>query len=231
LAGAVHLIAIFNVYILGIMAFAFQKPVTTKVTTVSGIEHRHSFSISVAPTWKATSEALPAVALKMVPAPYLNELLAEFLRTCSSYFAKPYSAPTILKHLSHELKAGAPSTAATYSFTPIELIITAKGFKLLWNASEEQMLITLPAMEESGDLQPTEIDELQLDSTQNVLELQAPTIRHIYDKQRVKEANLRAKLAQYKANRTHLEYLEKYGQAPSDSDDSDSEEESEHDSE
>jgi hypothetical protein len=230
LAGAVHLTAIFNVYFLGIMAFIFQKPVTTKVTTASGIEHHHSFLVSAAPAWKATSEALPAVALKTVADSYLNEFLAEFLRTCSSYFAKPYSAPTILKHLTHELKAPATSTGI-YSFTPVELIITAKGFRLLWNALEEQVLITLPAMEDTGELQPTEIDELQLDSSKNVLELQPPNIRHIYDKQRVKEANLRAKLAQYKANRTHLEYLEKYGQAPSDSDDSDSEADSEQDSE
>ena len=39
------------------------------------------------------------------------------------------------------------------------------------------------------------------------------------DRTRVKEAQLRAKLAVYKANRAHLEYVEKYGQEPSDSED------------
>jgi hypothetical protein len=79
-------------------------------------------------------------------------------------------------------------------------------------------------MEEDA-IDELETTELPLTGTENVLELQPASIRHVYDKQRVKEANLRAKLAQYKANRTHMEYLQKYGEDPSDSEDSDSEEE------
>jgi hypothetical protein len=69
-----------------------------------------------------------------------------------------------------------------------------------------------------------EIDAIPLSNSNEVIQLQPPNIRHIYDRQKVKEANLRAKLAQFKANRAHLEYLEKYGEDPSDSDDSDSDE-------
>ena len=120
----------------------------------------------------------------------------------------------------------------TYSFSPAELVITAKGFQLLWSAAEEPVLIALPGFEEEAEADAMEVEstELPLTGTENVLELQGPTIRHIYDKQRVKEANLRAKLAQYKANRTHMEYLQKYGEDPSDSEESDSEEGSEDDS-
>jgi len=206
------------------MALIFQKPVAIKASTPSGTESVHSFGITTQTALKAKSEASPADALKSVVldnAAYLNEFLAEFLRTCSSYFAKPYSASTILKYLIHELKAGAATATATYSFTPAEFLITAKGFRLLWTAAEEQMLIALPGIED--DANELEATELPLTGTENVLELQPPTIRHIYDKQRVKEANLRAKLAQYKANRTHMEYLQKYGEDPSDSEESDSE--------
>jgi hypothetical protein len=207
------------------MAFVFQKPTTRK----SGTETLHSFHVTGAPL-KASLESPPADALKATVqqnSTYLNEFLAEFLRSSSAYFAKPYSSATILKHLVHDLKA-APPTSGLYSFTPVELMITAKGFCLLWSAIEEPLLIALPDMEEdASELEPT---ELPLTGTENVLELQPPTIRHIYDKQRVKEANLRAKLAQYKANRTHMEYLQKYGEDPSDSEDSDSEENSEDDS-
>jgi hypothetical protein len=82
--------------------------------------------------------------------------------------------------------------------------------------------------DEGGEIE--DLDEIPLSSTNEVIQLQSPNIRHIYDRQRVKEANLRAKLAQYKANRAHLEYLEKYGLEPSDSS-SDSELEDSDDSE
>jgi hypothetical protein len=80
-------------------------------------------------------------------------------------------------------------------------------------------LISLPDMDETDDA-----DEIPLSNTNEVIQLQTPNVRHVYDRQKVKEAHLRAKLAQYKANRTHLEYVEKYGTDPSDSEDSESEE-------
>jgi hypothetical protein len=205
------------------MAFIFQKPVSSK----SGV---HSFHVAANAPLKAKQEAAPADALKAVVQEnggYLNEFLAEFLRSSSSYFVKPYSAATILKHLVHDLQT-LPASVGTYSFLPVELVITAKGFQLLWSAAEEQLLIALPGFEE--DAPELESTELPLTGTENVLELQAPSIRNIYDKQRVKEANLRAKLAQYKANRTHMEYLQKYGEDPSDSEDSESEEDSDDES-
>jgi len=210
------------------MAFVFQKPTSTKVTTASGTETVHSFRVATESRIQSAGDAAPADALKAVVrdnAGYLNGFLTEFLRSSSAYFAKPYSIPTLLKHLVHELTM--PSTViAPYSFLPAELVITAKGFRLLWSAVEQSVLIALPDMEEEDiAIDELETTELPLTGTENVLELQPPSIRHVYDKQRVKEANLRAKLAQYKANRTHMEYLQKYGEDPSDSEDSDSEEE------
>jgi hypothetical protein len=209
------------------MAFVFQKPTSTKVTTPSGTDTVHSFHISTESGIQSAHEAAPADALKAVvtnDAPYLHGFLTEFLRFSTPYFAKPYSIPTLLKHLVHELKAPS-TTVASYSFLPAELVITAKGFRLLWSAVEQSVLIALPDMEEENAIDELEATELPLTGTENVLELQPASIRHVYDKQRVKEANLRAKLAQYKANRTHMEYLQKYGEDPSDSEDSDSEEE------
>jgi hypothetical protein len=218
------------------MAFVFQKPVSTKVTTPSGTETQHTFQVQTEAYLPKPMEGLPADALKAAlqdAGAYLNGFLTEFLRTCSAYFAKPYTAATILKHLQHDVKAAA-STAASYSFKPADLVITSKGFRLLWDAREEQMLIALPGMEED-DIEPEELQvaDLPLASTEVALDLnvQPANLRHIYDKQRVKEANLRAKLAQYKANRAHIQYLEKYGEDPSESDDTDSELESESDSE
>ena len=209
------------------MAFVFQKPTSTKVTTPSGTDTVHSFRLSTESGIQSAHEAAPADALKAVVAdnaPYLHGFLTEFLRFSTPYFAKPYSIPTLLKHLTHELKTQS-TVVAPYSFLPAELVITAKGFRLLWSAVEQSVLIALPDMEEEDAIDELETTELPLTGTENVLELQPASIRHVYDKQRLKEANLRAKLAQYKANRTHMEYLQKYGEDPSDSEDSDSEEE------
>ena len=110
------------------------------------------------------------------------------------------------------------------SFAPKEIQISARGFLLRWACKQEgETLISLPDLD-LGEEALGEVDEIPLSNTNEVIQLQAPNVRHIYDRQKVKEANLRAKLAQYKANRAHLEYLEKYGADPSDSDDSDSDE-------
>ena len=67
-----------------------------------------------------------------------------------------------------------------------------------------------------------------MDNASDVVELQSSSPRHLLDKQRVKEAALRARLAAMKADRAQYEYMEKYGEDVSDSsdmesDDSDSE--------
>ena len=78
----------------------------------------------------------------------------------------------------------------------------------------------LPVSNESkivDGLEELNIDDLaHSDSTANALELDSPA--KFYDKQRVKEARLKAKLAVYKAQRTMAQYYEKYGNDISDSD-------------
>jgi hypothetical protein len=165
---------------------------------------------------QSPAEVLPSALAKETEA--IQIFLTEFLRLTAQYFAKPYSVATITKTLKH---IADPSTATgSMTFQPKAIQISPKGFVIQWTCKqeEESALISLPDMdyeEAIGD-----IDEIPSAATNEVIQLQSPNIRHIYDRQRVKEANLRAKLAQYKANRAHLEYLEKYGEAPSDSSDS-----------
>jgi len=200
------------------MNITVKKPVYRKQQTPTGLESMHTFELesdwTLSSAAQSPAEALSSALAKETEA--LQLFLTEFLRLTVQYFAKPYSVAAITKTLKH---AADPSTATgSMTFQPKEVQISSRGFLIQWICKQEEAaLISLPDMDEEaiGD-----IDEIPSAATNEVIQLQSPNIRHIYDRQRVKEANLRAKLAQYKANRAHLEYLEKYGEAPSDSSDS-----------
>jgi hypothetical protein len=152
----------------------------------------------------------------------LNVFLTEFLRLTAQHFAKPYTVSNVLKTLKHIVDSTA---SGSLSFQPQSIQISVRGFALHWTCKQEAEEVALISLPDTDD-----IDDIPLSDTNEVIQLQTQNhnqttdIRHVYDRQRVKEANLRAKLAQYKANRTHLEYVEKYGSDPSDSEDSESEE-------
>jgi len=203
------------------MNITVKKPVYTKQQTPTGTtESLHTFELES--DWillgaaQSPAEALSSALAKETEA--LQLFLTEFLRLTAQYFAKPYSVVSITKTLKHVTD---PSTATgSMIFHPKEVQISPRGFLVRWTCKqdEESVLISLPDMEDEEAI--GDIDAIPSAATNEVIQLQSPNIRHIYDRQRVKEANLRAKLAQYKANRAHLEYLEKYGENPSDSSDS-----------
>ena len=210
------------------MVLTVKKPTYAKVTTPTGTsEGVHTFSLES--DWTvmgvSTISQLPAgvlLAALTKESGALNTFLTEFLRVTSQHFAKPYSVTNVLKTLTHVVDSTA---SGSLRFNPQTVQISARGFQIQWACKQEEevALISLPDMDvEEAD----EADEIPLSNTNEVIQLQTPNVRHVYDRQKVKEAHLRAKLAQYKANRTHLEYVEKYGTDPSDSEDSEESEES-----
>ena len=94
----------------------------------------------------------------------------------------------------------------------------------------EDVIISLPELIVSpvlknkviNDIQELNIDELPIESNNTgtplgtTFEIDNPA--KFYEKQKVKEARLRAKLAMYKANRQMAQYYEKYGDSISESD-------------
>jgi hypothetical protein len=204
------------------MNITVKKPVYSKQQTPTGTEPVHTFALesdwTLSSAGQSPAEALQSGLVKEAEA--LKIFLTEFLRLTAQYFAKPYSVAAITKTLKH---VADPSTVTgSMTFHPTDVQISARGFLVRWicKQEEEATLISLPDMEDEEAI--GDIDEIPSAATNEVIQLQSPNIRNIYDRQRVKEANLRAKLAQYKANRAHLEYLEKYGENPSDSSDSES---------
>jgi hypothetical protein len=74
------------------------------------------------------------------------------------------------------------------------------------------------------------IDDLEADLQKGPEEMVIEDSSRHYEKRKVKEARLRARLSQYKAERAMSRYLEKYGTEPSDSEWTSSSSEDESDS-
>jgi len=217
------------------MTITFQKPVTAK----RGADTAYVFRIETErPLTAETENVVAACAQNPL---YLNELLTVFLDSCSSYFKNKTTVANILKLLKHEIPSSTSDVSAPYTMTPTEIVICKGLFYLTWKITGEILQLDFPVDTEelletaaATLLHPTDADQIPFADTNEVIHIapQSATFsRTELDRTRVKEAQLRAKLAVYKANRAHLEYVEKYGEEPSDSEDEDDDSEDSNDSE
>ena len=165
-----------------------------------------------------------------------NSFIGQFLQASVKFFSKPYTVEAINKITKHTLIG---TTSTEY---PVNVILVPKNiqicsgvFTVNWGYNIEPMIdfpdvedvknstieLDLPVSNNNkiiNGMEELNIDELPVGngSTEDVLELDSPA--KFYDKQRVKEARLKAKLAVYKAQRQMAQYYEKYGDDISDSD-------------
>jgi hypothetical protein len=172
--------------------------------------------------------------------PWWNNFIQLFLQSSTKFFSKPYTVETINKITQHTLNG---TIGNKY---PINVILVPKNiqicggvFTVNWGYNLEPMIdipdvedviISLPELviappvlknKVINDIQELNIDELPVESNNTgmplgILEIDSPA--KFYEKQKVKEARLRAKLAMYKANRQMAQYYEKYGNDISESD-------------
>jgi len=219
------------------MTITFQKPTTAK----RGADTAYVFRIETdRPLTAETENVVGACAQNPL---YLNELLTVFLDSCSTYFKNKTTVANVLKLLTHEVPESSVSDmSAPYTLTPTEIVICKGLFYLNWKITGEILQLDFP-VDTDGPLEnaaatllrPTDADQIPFADTNEVIHIapqNAPFSRSELDRTKVKEAQLRAKLAVYKANRAHLEYVEKYGEEPSDSsEDEDSEDSNDSESE
>jgi hypothetical protein len=172
--------------------------------------------------------------------PWWNNFIQLFLQSSTKFFSKPYTVETINKITKHTLNG------TTDNKYPINVILVPKNiqisggvFTVNWGYNLEPMIdipdvedvtISLPEVDNSSpvlknkvinDIQELNIDELPVESNNTgtplgILEIDSPA--KFYEKQKVKEARLRAKLAVYKAQRQTAQYYDKYGNDISESD-------------
>ena len=166
----------------------------------------------------------------------------EFLAVANQHFTKKYAPETLIRHFKHGgLDSSTPVTdASVIIFSPKHVLLSEGQFIMMWTV--EKTKIDVPDLEEemiqlsvddaaaSGLDGPSEIDadSLPVDTTATEWHAAAAggagakaSHSRQYEKRKVREARLKAKLAQYKAEKAISRYLEKYGGDISDSDASD----------
>lgn len=165
-----------------------------------------------------------------------NVFIGQFLEASRKYFSKPYTVEQINKITQHTLDGNTESSfPVNIVLVPMNIKINGGIFMVNWGYTIEKMIdfpdvediksnniemSVLPVLKDTKTdvLEELNIDEIPVgnNSTDMTLELDSPA--KFYEKQRVKEARLKAKLAIYKAQRTMTQYYEKYGNDISDSD-------------
>uniref|UniRef100_A0A6C0KUD9 Uncharacterized protein n=1 Tax=viral metagenome TaxID=1070528 RepID=A0A6C0KUD9_9ZZZZ len=226
---------------------SFPSPVYSKVTSSTGaVQHCYTFNITFTPSEKKISyvaydsselslSALQTCVIQNVE--WWNEFISGFLKASAKLFSKPYTAQQIQKIIKHTLQGTAPSLfPATITLFPKCIQILGGVFTVQWEYVAETMTIDLPDLAESLSLPDSNVEEVDLDqlpvsehATEDGLNLNNPA--QFYDKQKVKESRLKAKLAVYRAQQQMNQYYEKYGTEPSDSDTDSSESEQSEDEE
>jgi hypothetical protein len=166
-----------------------------------------------------------------------NSFISKFLESSTKFFSKPYTVENINKIAKHTLDGvKSDKYPVNIILVPKNIQICGGSFIINWGYIVESVMIDIPDLTESethtieinsvpaeikiiNDMEELSIDNLPVgdESTEEVLNLDSP--HKFYDKQLVKEARLKAKLAIYKAQRQMTKYIEKYGDDVSDSDD------------
>jgi hypothetical protein len=163
-----------------------------------------------------------------------NNFINTFLTSSSKFFSKPYTVQHINKITKHTLQGQTPDTfPVNVVFVPKTIQISGGIFYVNWEYHTDPVVIDIPVLEEdeSNDttiinlpdsevesgMEELNIDELPEDnhSTDKSFLLDNPN--KCYDKQKVKELQLKAKLAVYRAQYQLNKYCEKYGDDLSDS--------------
>ncbi len=168
-----------------------------------------------------------------------EQFLSQFLQFSSKLFSKPYTVQHLLKIIKHNsLQGNLPdSFPVNTSFLPKTLQIMNGSFNVNWEYTTTPIVIDIPVMDNELNLsqssspkllpdldQTTDlieelnIDELPEESNSTDKSMPLEHTNKLYDKQKVKEARLKAKLAVYRAQYQLNRYYEKYGDEISDSD-------------
>jgi hypothetical protein len=182
-----------------------------------------------------------------------NEVVSEFLKANASYFSKPYTAQQIQKIIRHrlELNSGSLEYPCCVSCIPFRMELVGSVMFIDWKYKTFPVGIHIPDEDQDNTEFPVEVNGKLIQTNEDIEEWDPDEVpmdgdekeeydvkngAKLLDKQRVREARLKAKLAVYRAQQQMNKFYDKYGDEVSDSDsnattDVDSEEEEDEDEE
>ncbi len=164
-----------------------------------------------------------------------DSVLQEFLQVNSSYFSKPYTAQQIKRIIQHRLEVNKDSLIypCCVCCIPYRMELVGGVMYVDWSYKtfpvgidipvEDQENTELPVInhdkliqnrEEIEEWDPEEVPMTAEEKEDNLIQNGAKWL----DKQRVREARLKAKLAVYRAQHQMNQFYDKYGDEVSDSD-------------
>lgn len=173
--------------------------------------------------------------------------LRHFLERSSKFFSKVYTVQQLLPIITHTFVADSSSHVPGPSnivLSPKSIQIRGGTFCVFWEYECESLVIDIPVgtlpvdpersvpefstLSDLDPLDPSVPVELEECSLQEIPLSTTENSARLHDRQKAKEARLKAKLAIYRAQTELNEYYDKYGTDLSDSDASDVDSESEY---
>ncbi len=155
---------------------------------------------------------------------YLLGLYSAFLNIHGKRFAKPYTPTQLIKITTHDTEINISEDEDEYEWklTPYSIHVKNGVFHLKWKAAAQPIKIELseeapehpeqksPALEQPV-IQEVEIAAVAEEDTSNSF-LRLTSNSQLRDKRLLEEARIRAKWAQYKAEKAIAKYVERYGE-------------------
>lgn len=156
---------------------------------------------------------------------YLLGLYSNFLNIHGKRFAKPYTPTQLIKITGHTVETEGCHDGDDYEWTltPQHIDVKNGAFLLFWKAVAQPIKIQL-GVEDEAEVAATvlpapasepAIEEVQFETLPatseeaNLLRLTSDT--QIRDRKTLEEARIRAKWAQYKAEKAIAKYVQRYG--------------------
>jgi hypothetical protein len=145
---------------------------------------------------------------------YLLSLYSAFLNVHKTRFAKPYTPAQLIRVTQHtvnvEDEIADEDEELQWSLAPSQIVVKEGTFTIVWSATGSALKIDLgPEDGASATNEIVEVDEPVGELTDGFLRLTSDT--QVDERRGVEEARIKAKWAQYKAQRAIAKYVEKYG--------------------
>jgi hypothetical protein len=205
----------------------FKSPVYSKKTTNGQTEASYVFSVEYSDLDDGigfVADSVEDISVQSVQRclnenqEWWNHYLQDFLRQSTKFFSKQYTVQNLLKIIRHTIQDVVEvSTPTNVILLPKHIQILGGTFIIHWNYTCQSIAIDIPGLSDSLPVLNKVIDgvaelnmnDLPIDSTES-FDLEDPN--RLYEKQKVKEAILRAKVAYYKAQNQIRTFSDKYGE-------------------